>query len=94
MRFFSASASARVRLFTRSGFALQRRKRVLADGRRIEGNFELRIRLLTARNRPEQHDGVFLALEARGHRLRRIFQNADDAEHRRGINAFAARLVI
>ena len=35
-----------------------------------------------------------LALEVRGHGLGHVIENADDAEHRRGIDAFAARLVI
>ena len=36
----------------------------------------------------------FSRSKTRRHRLRRVFQNADDAEHRRGINSFAARFVI
>ena len=83
-----------IRLRARTWFALKSRKRQLADGRRIERNFEFRVGLLAARNRPQQNDCVFLALEIRGHGFGHVVEDADDAENRRGIDAFAARLVI
>ena len=63
-------------------FALKSGKRILADGRRIERNLELWVGLFAARNRPEQHDGVFLALEVRGHGFGHVIENADNAEDR------------
>ena len=93
-RFAAASASVASASLRALGLALERGQRILTDGRRIERNFEVRIGLLAARNRPEQHDGVVLALKVRGHGLGHVVENADDAEHRRGIDAFAAGLVV
>ena len=42
-----------------------------------------------ARHRPQQQDRVACLLEIRRHGLRHIVQNADDAQHRRGINSLA-----
>ncbi len=55
-----------VGLLAHAGFALERGEGILADGRRIERNFETGIGLLAARNGPEQNDGVSFALEVRG----------------------------
>ena len=66
----------------------------MADGRRIERNLEFGIGLFAARNRPQQNDGVLLALKTRRDGFGDVVENADDAEDGRGIDAFAAGLVV
>ena len=64
------------------------------DGLGMERNIEGGVGLFGARDWPEQEDGVAVVLEVRGNGLGDVVEDADDAEHRSGIDAFAAGLVV
>src|SRR5271157_1303680 len=68
--------------------------RVIPHRLGLEGNFEVRIGLFAPGNRPKQQNRISSLLELRRNGPGHIVQNAHDAQHRRGIDGFAAGFVI